>query len=251
MTEPGRMTIREHLEELRVRLIRAMLGLGAGALLAFWKIEWVMDFMRMPLEKALQHYPDAVQMVQGKVYSGFLGSMKVAVFAGAVIASPVILHQIWSFVGAGLFRHERRVVKFYAIPGFFLFMAGVSLSYFYVMPFAMDFLIGWSIEKLGVDSLLEFSQYVSLISWSLFVFGLLFQLPVIMIFLMRVGVVTPATFKRYRRHAIVANFALAMMLTPPDVISQVALAGCMAILYESAIFIGSRVAKPRSEEEEA
>jgi sec-independent protein translocase protein TatC len=243
--EGGRMTISEHIEELRTRLVRSLLGVGAGFLLAMWRIEDVVGFMRRPLDAVMSKYTD-VSLIQTKAYLAFTGSLKVAFFTGLVCASPVILYQIWAFVGAGLYSHERRTIKFYAVPGFFLFLGGVTIAYVFVLPWALDFLVGWSAD-LGVSSMFEFSAYISLVAFGMFIFGMVFQLPVVMVFLMRVGVVEPATFKRYRRHAIVANFTLAMILTPPDVVSQIVLATCMTILYESAILIGSTIAKPRTQ----
>jgi sec-independent protein translocase protein TatC len=243
-----RMTISEHLEELRSRLVRSLLAIGVGFVVAFWRIEDVVRFLRAPLDAVIARFEGDVMLIQGKVYGGFLGSMKVALFAGAVLAAPVVLYQLWAFVGAGLYRHERRAVKFYATPGFVLFFLGAYLAYAYVMPFALEFLISWSREKLGLQSLLEFSDYVSLIAFAMFVFGLIFQLPVVMVFLMRVGVVEPAFFRKYRRHAILANFILAMVLTPPDVVSQIALALCMTLLYEGAIVVGSLLARGRTQE---
>lgn len=241
------MTLSEHLEELRLRLVWALLATGLGTLLAFWQIDLVMGFLRRPLDPIIEKYD--VELIQFKAYGGFFGAMLLAFFTGLVLASPVVLHQIWAFVGAGLYRHERRAVKFYALPGFALFLAGAALAYFFVMPWALDFLIGYARDELGVVSKLNFTDYVSLIAWAMFIFGMVFQLPVVMVFLMRIGVVEPDTFRRWRRGAIVAAFALGMILTPPDVITQIALASCMILLYEGAIFAGTRLARKREQEE--
>jgi sec-independent protein translocase protein TatC len=243
---PRAMTIREHLEELRTRLVRSLLAISVGFAFAFWRIEDVMAFMRKPLEEAVGD-PDIVDLIQTKAYGAFVGAMKISFFTGCVLAAPIILQQMWAFVAAGLYRHERRTVKYYAFPGFLLFVAGCALAYFWVVPWALQFLVGFA-EKMAVESLWEFSEYLSLVAFSMFVFGLMFQLPLLMVFLMRLGVVQPDTFRRYRKHFIVASFAIAAILTPPDVVSQLALAGCMALLYEGAILVGARVARPREEE---
>ena len=251
MSEPDggkRMTLGEHLEELRSRIIRCLLGTTVGFVLTFIWTDKVMWFLSRPLEPAMEKYPGQIQLIQSTPAGAFIASMKIAFFAGLILASPYILHHIWSFVAAGLYRHERRSVKYYVVPGFFLFFAGASLAYFFVLPWALNFLIRWAVEETGLASLLTLNSYVSLVAWSMFVFGLMFQLPLIMVFLMRLGVVEPDTFARYRRHAIVGAFGVAMLLTPPDVITQVALAGCMALLYEAAILVGRRVAQPRREE---
>ncbi|MHC4410860.1 MAG: twin-arginine translocase subunit TatC [Planctomycetota bacterium] len=248
----NRMTISEHLDELRKRLLVCVVTVVACAIVAFWRIEDVVDFMRRPLDLAILQFEDGtVRLVQTKVFGGFLAAMKVAFFAGAVVAAPVVLMQMWGFISAGLYRHERRAVKYYALPGFGLFLSGAALAYFYVMPYAFDFLLGFSHEQLGVESMLDVSPYISLMAFAMLMFGLLFQLPVVMVFLMRIGVVEPSTFARYRRHAVVGAFALAMVLTPPDVVTQVALAASMAILYEAAIWFGRFIARPRSESGES
>ncbi len=248
MAEAGRMTLWEHFEELRTRLVRSLLAVTACAIIAFWKIEWVMEFMRGPLHDALARY-DNLKLIQTKAHGSFVAAMTIAFFTGCIVSAPMIVHQIWAFVAAGLYRHERRTVKYYAIPGVALFFAGAALAYYFVLPWAFLFLIGYS-DTLSVDSLLSLNEYLSLVAFAMFVFGLMFQLPLVMVFLMRLGAVTPDTFRRFRRHAIVMSFALAMVLTPPDVVSQIALAGCMSILYEGAILVGARVARARKSDQD-
>ena len=237
------MTIREHLEELRGRIMRCLAAVFVGFGFALWQREWVAQFMIRPLTKLQEKYPD-VAIVQTKVFGAFTASLKISFFAGLVAASPIILFQVWAFISAGLYDQERSVVKWYAIPGFVLFFLGVWVAYGFVMPYALDFLLDWAGE-LAVESVLEYGGFMALSAWSMFIFGMLFQLPIVMVFLMRIGVVEPDTFRKYRRHSIVINFTLAMILTPPDVVSQIALAMCMWILYEAAILVGSTIAKPR------
>ena len=240
------MTIREHLEELRSRILRSLAGIGIGFGLALWQIERVAAFIMAPVQPLIEDETIAIEVIQTRVYSGFTGSLKISFFAGMVVASPIILYQIWAFISAGLYPQERKVVKFYAIPGFVLFCLGVYLAYAFVMPWALEFLTHWA-ARLGISSKLEFSNLVSLIAFAMFIFGLMFQLPIIMVFLMRIGAVEADTFRKYRRHAIVGNFALAMVLTPPDVVSQIAMAVCMTILYEGAILVGTTIAKPHEQ----
>ena len=246
----SRMTISEHFEELRKRLGRVLIAVIAASIVAFWKIDLVMDFMRQPLADVIATMPEArIDLVQTQVHGYFVSAMKLAFFTGIVVASPVVLGQMWAFIAAGLYRHERRAVKFYAIPGFLLFLSGAALAYFFVMPYAFDFLLEFAHGSGELASVLDVNGYLSLMAFAMFTFGLLFQLPVVMVFLMRIGVVEPDFFAKYRRHAIVISFAAAMVLTPPDVVTQVALAGCMSLLYESAIWIGRMLARPRRTEE--
>jgi len=235
------MTLMEHLEELRMRLIRCLIATAVGFVLTFIFSDQVIAIFRWPLRG------NEEKLIQTSPAETFLAGMSIAFFAGLILASPYILHHIWAFVAAGLYRHERRTVKYYAIPGFLLFFGGAAMAYLFILPWAFAYLTRFA-RGAGVESYLSLGNVVSFVAWSMFVFGLAFQLPLIMVFLMRIGVVEPATFRRYRRHAIVANFAIAMVLTPPDVITQIAMAGCMTVLYEGAIFIGSRVAQERQKE---
>jgi len=241
------MTVSEHIDELRTRLIRMLIGVAVAGGFCFWRMDWMVAFLRHPLEAVMERYPESIVMTQKTVYDGFAGAMKLAFLAGCVLGSPVILWQAWAFVGAGLYGHERRAIKFYAIPGFVLFLLGAWLAYSFVLPIAFDFLVGYANDELSLSTYLQWNEHVGLVAMIMFVFGLMFQLPVVMVFLMRVGVVEPATFRRYRRHAIVLAFFVGMILTPPDVVSQTALASCLIFLYEGAILVGARVAKPRTE----
>ena len=253
--EPNRMTLSGHIDELRVRLIRSLAATAVGFVVCFYFIDEVFGFLRKPLTDVIDAWPeelrDRVELIQTEPGEAFFTSMLVALFAGLIVAAPIVMNQIWGFVAAGLYSHERRMVKYYALPGFGLFLAGAALAYYFVLPFALDFLLLWGVEEqgLGIKAFLKINSYISLIAWAMFVFGLVFQLPVIMVFLMRLGVVEPATFKRWRRAVIVINFAAAMVLTPPDVISQIVLAICMSVLYEGAILVGGVVAAPRQEKE--
>ncbi|MHC4137716.1 MAG: twin-arginine translocase subunit TatC, partial [Planctomycetota bacterium] len=196
MAEPDggkRMTLGEHLEELRSRIIRCLIGTTVGFVLTFIWTDKVMELLRRPLDPAMEKYKDKIELIQTHPAGAFLASMKIAFFAGLILASPYILHHLWAFVAAGLYRHERRSVKYYAFPGFLLFFAGACLAYFFVLPWALNFLIRWAVEETKLASLLTLNSYVSLVAWSMFVFGLMFQLPVIMVFLMRLGVVEPDT----------------------------------------------------------
>jgi sec-independent protein translocase protein TatC len=238
------MTLSEHLDELRTRLLRCVLAASVGAGLAFWRVKDVINFLRVPVDKAFRSH-QGTEFVQRTVGQGFMASMMVSLFAGIALAGPYILHQIWGFVAAGLYVHERRSVKYYALPGFVLFVCGAAMAYVWVIPWALDFLIGFAADTMGIKSLLDIGEYLSLVAWMMLVFGLVFQLPLIMVFLMRFGVVEPATFRRHRRWAIVLAFVVGAFLTPPDVISQTALSVTLLLLYEGAILVGTRLARKR------
>ncbi len=240
------MTLSEHLEELRARVLKALIVVVVAFVVCFAWVDVIVEFLRAPLDPVLAAHGG--KLIQTKPFAAFVAAMKVALFAGLVVASPAIIYQIWAFVGAGLYRHERSTVKHYVLPGVLLFLAGAAVAYYFVLPFALRFLISFAADNMGAESMLDINSYVSLVAFGMFVFGIMFQLPLIMVFLMRIGIVEPETFRRSRRIAVVAAFFFAMILTPPDVISQLALAGCLLVLYEGAILVGARIAQPRREE---
>jgi len=239
------MTLSEHLDELRSRLIRCVVAAIAGFVVCFWRVDDVVRFLRRPLEGVTAKYPGHVKLVQTSAGEYVVAAMTVSFFAGLVLVGPYILKQLWGFVAAGLYPHERRSVRYYAIPGFALFFAGAAMAYFFVLPWCLDFLIGFASD---IESLIAVGPYISLVAWMMFVFGLIFQLPMIMVFLMRLGVVEPVVFRRHRRIAIVIAFVVGAVLTPPDVVSQCFLAGMLLALYEGAIIVGARVARRRQAE---
>lgn len=241
------MTLAEHLDELRTRLIRCLVAVAIGAALAFWRAKEVVAFLKRPLDDAERAHP-GTEFVQRTVGEGFMASMMVSLFAGIALAGPYILYQIWSFVAAGLYAHERRSVKYYALPGFALFFCGAAMAYAWVMPWALEFLVGFAADTMGIRSQLNIGEFLSLMAWMMLVFGLVFQLPLIMVFLMRLGVVEPATFRRHRKLAIVLAFIVGALLTPPEVVSQCILSGTLLGLYEGAILVGERVRQRRDAE---
>lgn len=238
------MTLSEHLDELRTRLLRCVVATCVGAGIAFWQADRVFSFLRAPLDQAIEKHRNT-RLIQTALAEGFMASMVISIFAGIALAGPYILHQIWGFVAAGLYSHERRSVKYYALPGFLLFFAGAALAYVYVLPWAFEFLVGFAADTTGLESFISIGPYVSLVAWMMFIFGVVFQLPLVMVFLMRLGVVEPGTFRRHRRWAIVLAFVVGALLTPPDVISQTALSVTLLLLYEGAIFVGARLARKR------
>jgi sec-independent protein translocase protein TatC len=238
------MTLGEHLDELRTRLIRCLVAVAIGAGLAFWRAKEVIGFLQEPVQAAIRNH-HGTKFVQRTVGEGFMTAMMVSLFAGIALAGPYLLYQIWGFVAAGLYSHERRSVKFYVLPGFVLFFCGAAMAYLWVMPWALEFLVGFAADTVGVESYLDIGPHLTLVAWMMLVFGLVFQLPLIMVFLMRLGVVEPATFRRHRKMAIVVAFVVGALLTPPDVISQCIMSGTLIGLYEGAILVGARVGRER------
>ena len=156
--------------------------------------------------------------------------------AGVLLASPVIFSQAWRFVAPGLYRHEKRVLLPFVAVSTCCFLAGCAFGYFVVFPPAFRFLLGYASETL--DPLPAVSEYFSLAIRLLAAFGVVFELPVCMVFLAKVGLVTPAFLQKHRKYAILSSFVLAAVVTPtPDVVNQLLMAGPLIVLYEVSVLL--------------
>ena len=231
-----RMSLGEHLDELRRRIILSLLGLLVTTVAALALGSHLVEFFRLPYERAMEavgHTPDL--KVLG-IADGFTTYLKMALIAAAVFASPWIFYQIWLFVAAGLHQKERRAVLC-AVPfSAALFVAGTLFFMFVVAVPVMRFLIGIN-DWLGVETDLTFKSHVSFVARMVLVFGLAFQLPLVVLVLGMAGIVTGRALRRYRRHVIVGALIAAAILTPPDPVSQLCLALPLWLLYELGVVL--------------
>jgi sec-independent protein translocase protein TatC len=244
--EHGRMTLIEHLTELRTRLVRSLLAIAAGATVCWIFYEPIFNFLLEPYCRAL---PDAVDgdtttlltrnecgLLVTNPLEGFGLRTTIALYGGIALAMPVILWQAWRFIAPGLYKHERR----YAIPfvalGALLFLLGGALAY-WTMPKALDFLIAIG----GPDLITVYSAkpYLSLIVKMIVAFGIGFEFPLLLAFLQMVGVVTPQALARSRRYAAVGITAMVAVITPSgDPVTLCVLAVPMYLFYEMSIIFG-------------
>lgn len=214
-----RMTLGEHLDELRRRVVRASLALAAGIVVAFVFHAELFQFVKEPYDRAIvDTAPSGSVQAPGGMQGlgptdGFMSSMKLAFIAALVLTSPYVLLQLWGFVAAGLYPHERRGVRVFFPISLGLFGLGCFFGYLIVLPVGMRFLIRWNLH-LGLTSQFGVSQYLSLVLALLFGLGLAFELPLLMLFLQSTGIVERATFARQWRIAVLTAFILAMILTP-------------------------------------
>ena len=178
-------------------------------------------------------------MIYTGLHEAFFTYIKLAFFAAAFVALPFALNQVWKFLAPGLYKHERRSLKpaFFATP--VLFLLGASLAFYVVFPLAWRFFLGFESPGVAGGVALELeariSEYLSLVTRLILAFGISFELPVLLLVLAKVGVVTAASLQEYRKHAIVASFLLAALITPPDLVSQIALGTPIILLYELSI----------------
>jgi sec-independent protein translocase protein TatC len=242
-----RAPLLDHLIELRRRLLLSVAAIAVcfGACLYFAKP--IFAFLVQPLLKAGQG-----RIIYTKLYEAFFTEVKVAFFAAMMLAFPVIATQLWRFVAPGLYRNEKKAFLPFIIMTPVLFLMGASLAYFVAMPVAFHFLLSYQGDLGGVkqEALPAVGDYLSFTMQFIFGFGFAFLLPVMLMLLERAGIVTLDQLKSARRYAIVGAFALAAVLTPPDVISQLMLAVPLVGLYEIALIV-IRITNRRREQTEA
>lgn len=241
------MPIIGHLHELRKRLIISVLGVVIASCVAYIYAENIYNYLTLPLAEASGDKNH--KLIFTGLTEAFFTYIKLSCFAGFIIAFPIIATQLYFFIAPGLYRKEKKIVLPYLIAAPILFLLGAALVYFYVMPLAWKFFIGF--ETIGANAKMPIvlearvSEYLALVISLIMGFGLAFQMPIILVLLAQVGFVQGSWLAEKRRFAIVVIFILAAILTPPDVISQIALAIPLILLYEISILICKRIEKTR------
>ena len=224
-----------HLEELRHRLIVCFIAVGIGFAACYAFKERLFEFLAAPLI-------DAMQAGDKLVFTGlpeaFFTYLKIAFLAGCVLASPVIIYQFWMFVAPGLYRQERRVLAPIVGLSILFFIGGGVFGYLVVFPLGFQFFLGFATET--IRPLPAMKEYLGFATKLLIAFGLAFELPLVITFMARLGLVSVAFLKKNRRYAILLFFVAAAILTPPDVVSQVLMAVPLMLLYELSI-VGARI----------
>jgi sec-independent protein translocase protein TatC len=248
---PHEMTFTEHLNELRVRLVRCLIAAFVGFLACYAFAEKLFMLLMMPLITLLE--PSGGSLIYTGLPEAFFTHLKVAALAGLFVASPYIFYQIWMFIAPGLYEGERKYMIPIALCSALCFVTGALFGYFVVFPFGFQFFLGYASEV--IRPMPSVKEYFSFSTSMLFAFGLIFELPLFMFFLSVLGVVNYKTLRKYRKFAILGNFVVAAILTPPDVVSQCLMAGPMCLLYEIGIWVsymfGKKPPEPPEEEPES
>ncbi len=221
-----------HLIELRDRLVKALVAIGVcAAALAFWPgPAGLYDLLAAPL---VQHMPQGGTLIATNVISPFLVPMKILLMAAFLMALPVVLYQAWAFVAPGLYTHEKKMVLPLVLSSTLLFFAGVAFCYFFVFGKVFTFI--QSFAPKSVSAMPDIEAYLSFVLTMFIAFGAAFEVPIAVVVLARLGVVSIEKLKAFRSYFIVLAFILAAILTPPDIVSQLALAIPMILLYEVGI----------------
>jgi sec-independent protein translocase protein TatC len=238
----------EHLIELRNRLLYCI---GAVIVVFLGLVAFANDIYTFVAEPLIALLPEGTSMIATEVATPFLTPFKLTFFVAVVIALPYLLYQIWSFLAPGLYENEKSLVAPLIGTSVLLFYAGITFAYFIVFPLVFGFFT--SVAPEGVTVMTDIASYLDFVIKLFLAFGIVFEIPVAIILLIRTGAVTPDSLAAKRAYVVVGCFILGMLLTPPDVISQVLLALPMWLLYECGIIIGRRITpkkKPEDEDEE-
>ena len=222
-----------HLMELRDRLIKSIVAVGvvAGVLAIYPGPGHLYDLLAQPL---IAHLPHGATLIATSVISPFMVPLKILLMAAFMIALPVVLYQVWAFVAPGLYSHEKRMVLPLVVSSTLLFFSGVAFCYFLV--FGRVFAFIQSFAPKSITAAPDIEAYLSFVLTMFLAFGMAFEVPIAVVVLARLGVVSVEQLKHFRGYFIVLAFVVAAVVTPPDVVSQLALAIPMCLLYELGIW---------------
>ncbi len=235
-----------HLVELRDRVVRMVLAILVIFLSLFYWANEIYTYLATPLTK---HLPEGSNMIAIDVASPFLTPFKLVLMLSVFLAMPVILHQLWAFVAPGLYSSEKRIAGPLLVSSIILFYAGMAFAYYVVFPLVFGFFTSIGPEMVSIST--DIGRYLDFVLALFFGFGLAFEVPIATIILVAIGLTTPKKLGEMRPYVIVGAFILGMILTPPDVISQVLLAIPVWILFEGGVIASAIIFKERLEKEAA
>jgi sec-independent protein translocase protein TatC len=263
------MTFLEHLEVLRGHLLRSIASVGVFAVLAFILTKFIFDHVLLAPKSAdfitnrvlcklgqlintgklcINEVP--FQLINIEMAGQFRINMTIALYGGLILSAPYIFWELYRFIMPALKEKERKYSRGMVFYTSILFLVGILFGYFMIVPLTLNFLGGYSVSS-EILNQINLKSYISTITSLIFATGLVFELPILVYFLSKVGIVTPAFMRKYRRHAIIIILILAGIITPPDIFSQIMVTIPMYALFEASIFVSARVERERNAREEA
>ena len=269
LAEGKEMSFLDHLEELRWHILRSLAAITITGIVLFlfknWFFETIVfgpthdDFIsyqiichlseQLGLGSTMCFSPPEFEKIAVGFAESFIMSIKVCFVAGFFVAFPYVFYQIWTFIKPGLYKNEQSATRGIVAICSILFLMGIFFGYFVISPFAINFLGGYYIP--GVTNAPTISSFITYMVMFTAPAGIIFELPIVVYFLSKIGLLTPAVMKKYRRHAIVAVLILAALITPPDVVTQFLIGIPLFVLYELSIFVSRRVEKKEKAKWEA
>ncbi len=238
-----KLPLSAHLEELRKRLIYSFLGIGIAFAVSYAFIKEIVEFLMRPLVRTL---PQGSSLVFTAVPEAFFTYLKAALLSGVFFVAPFVLYQIWAFVSPGLYEREKKYIFPYIFVSSFFFLAGALFCYYIFFPVIFRFFLSFATQD--IRPLPAIQEYLTFTLKLLLAFGLLFQWPALIFFLARMGVVSGKSLAQNRKYAILAIFVVAAIVTPPDLISQLLLAGPLWAMYEGSIWMARFVGRKKKME---
>ncbi|MCK5541666.1 MAG: twin-arginine translocase subunit TatC [Desulfobacterales bacterium] len=244
MSSENKTPLTGHLTELRDRLVRSSIAVGVGFVAAYWFKEKIFAILTAPLIKAMG---DNSKMIFTGLPEAFFTYLKVALLSGVVIATPVLFYQFWMFISPGLYSKEKKFILPLVMLSLLFFMIGSSFGYFIVFPYGFEFFLGFSNDS--IQAMPSMKEYLGFAAKMLLAFGFVFELPLVITFMARMGLVSVGFLKKNRKYAILIFFTGAALITPPDVITQTMMAIPLIILYEISILGAKFFQKKKTDEE--
>ncbi|WP_114689156.1 twin-arginine translocase subunit TatC [Polynucleobacter necessarius] len=239
-------TFLSHLFELRDRVIKSALAI---IIVFVCLVYWAPDIFHLFAQPLLEALPAGGKMIVTDVTGSFFVPMKVTMLVAFLIALPVVMYQLWAFIAPGLYLHERKLILPLVVSSYTLFIIGMAFAYFLVFPAVFKFMASYN-APLGAEMSTDIDNYLSFAMTTFLAFGITFEVPVVVVVLVRMGMVPLARLKEIRPYVIVGAFVIAAIVTPPDVLSQLLLAVPMTLLYELGLVI-SRFYVPKASEDES
>jgi sec-independent protein translocase protein TatC len=242
------MSFLEHLEELRWRVIKALLGVLIGMILCWVFIDWIMDDVLLRpivhVNANLGPGQPAIKLQNLKPFGQLFLYMQVAIIGGVLLSLPNLLYQLWAFIAPGLLPRERGTIRAVVAFSTLCFLGGVAFAYFVMLPAALGFFATFGTPT--IENNIAVNEYMNFVISVMLAAGVVFELPMVSWFLARIGILTPKFMRKYRRHAIIVIFFLAAILTPgTDPVSQILLAIPLLVLYEISIFVAAWASRSR------